>query len=67
MVGMRRPDTTVQFCNPRQTALPIVVPQLGTPGWGKSGPMGDQSMGAALLWDGEAENLNKVAAQPWTT
>lgn len=58
MAGMGRPGTTVQFCNPKQRALPTVVLQLGMVPLG-----GDQSMRMVLLWDGEADNLNKVS---WT-
>lgn len=64
MVGMGRVDTTVQFCNSRQAALPMLVPQ-----WGMV-PLGGGNLVpwriTVLLWDGEAENLNKVAGQPWT-
>lgn len=67
MAGMGRPGTTVQFCNPRQahsSSHSGASTGHGTPGWGESGPMGDQSMRMVLLLNGEAENLNKVPGQP---
>lgn len=52
---------------PGRQLLPQWCPSWAWYPWeGEIWSHGDHSMGTALLWDGEAENLNKVAGQPLT-